>query len=237
MIPRRDFLVGAGCAGALGGAEYLRPRKTLKLLRDGEAMKSIIPPRFDEWGQGENGGDIVLPETPGSLASRLYNDRVARTYRRGPDEQPEDVMLLAAYGAAQSDVLQLHRPEVCYPAVGFVIVTRRLFDLPVAEGVTVPAVMLAAKSGGRIEDVVYFTRLGEALPQTASDQRWARLKTAMQGYVGDGVLVRASMVRSDPDVEGFATLTRFMAEMILATKAPDRAALIGSPRAQALRTA
>jgi EpsI family protein len=236
MIPRRDFLVGAGCAGALGGAEYLRPRKTLKLLRDGEAMKSVIPARFDEWSLGE-GGDIVTPETPGSLASRLYDDRVARTYRRGPDEQPDDVMLLAAYGAAQSDVLQLHRPEVCYPAVGFLIVTRRLFNLPVAEGVGVPAVMLSAKSGARIEDVIYFTRLGEALPQTASDQRWARLKTAMQGYVGDGVLVRASMVRTDPNVEGFATLTRFMGEMILATKPADRAALIGSPRAHALRTA
>jgi EpsI family protein len=237
MIPRRDFLVGAGCAAALGGAEYLRPRKTLKLLRDGEAMKSIIPSRFDGWSLGGDGDDIVLPETPGSLASRLYDDRVARTYRRGPAEQPDDVMLLAAYGVAQSDVLQLHRPETCYPAVGFLIVTRRLFSLPVAEGVSVPAVMLSAKSGARIEDVVYFTRLGEALPQTAGDQRWARLQTAMQGYVGDGVLVRASMVRTDPDVEGFATLTRFMSEMILAIKAADRAALVGSPRAQALRTA
>jgi EpsI family protein len=236
MIPRRDFLVGAGCAAALGGAEYLRPRKTIKLLRDGEAMKSVIPARFDEWSLGE-GGDIVLPETPGSLASRLYSDRVARTYRRGPMDQGDDVMLLAAYGAAQSDVLQLHRPEVCYPAVGFLITMRRLFDLPVAEGVTVPAVMLSARSGTRIEDVVYWTRLGEGLPQTASDQRWARLKTAMQGYVGDGVLVRSSIVRTDPDADGFATLTRFMSEMILATKAVDRAALIGTSRAQALRTA
>jgi EpsI family protein len=235
MIARRDLLVGAGCAAALGGAEFLRPRRTLKLLREGGTMKGLIPASFAEWRLGE-GGDIVEPPTPGTLAAKLYSDRVARTYRR---EVPEidDVMLLAAYGAAQSDTLQLHRPEVCYPAVGFSIVSRKLVEMPVAEGVSVPAVMLSAKSGGRVEDVVYWTRLGETLPQTASDQRWARLKTAMEGYVGDGVLVRASMVRLDPDQDGFATLSTFMREMIVATKPAERAALIGSERAQALRLA
>ena len=235
MIGRRDLFVGAGCAAALGGAEFLRPRRTLKLLPEGGTMTALIPASFDEWRLGE-GGDIVQPETPGSLASRLYSDRVARTYRREVP-QVDDVMLLAAYGAAQSDVLQLHRPEVCYPAVGFTIVKRQLVQMPVAAGVTVPAVMLSAKAGNRIEDVVYWTRLGEALPQTSGDQRWARLKTAMEGYVGDGVLIRASMVRTDLDEEEFPKLTGFMSEMILATKPGARAALIGSQRAEALRSA
>lgn len=235
MIPRRDFLVGAGCAAALGGAEFLRPRRELKLLPDGETMKGVIPSSFAEWRLGE-GGDIVQPQTEGSLASRLYSDQVARTYRREVP-QVDDVMLLAAYGASQSDSLQLHRPEVCYPAVGFTIASRRLVQMPVAAGVTVPAVMLSARSGSRIEDVVYWTRLGETMPQTAGDQRWARLETAMKGYVGDGVLVRASMIRADSDVESFDTLSRFMGEMIVATKPGDRAALIGTERADRLRAA
>lgn len=234
MIARRDFLVGAGCVGALGGAEYLRPRRTIKLLRDGETMAKVIPGSFAGWSIGE-GGDIVMPETPGSLASRLYSDRVGRTYRR-ETTQVDDVMLLAAYGGAQSDVLQLHRPESCYPAVGFTIVDRRLVSLPLAAGVAVPAVLLSAQAGSRIEDVAYWTRLGESLPQTAGDQRWARLEAAMAGYVGDGVLVRASMVRTG-EAAGFDTLRQFLSQMVMATRTRDRAALIGSTRATALTAA
>ncbi|KQT34690.1 hypothetical protein ASG29_00545 [Sphingomonas sp. Leaf412] len=234
MIGRRDLFVGAGCAAALGGAEFLRPRRTLRLLPEGEEMTGVIPGRFAAWSIGE-GGDIVMPETPGSLASRLYSDRVARTYRRDAP-QVDDVMLLAAYGAAQSDLLQLHRPEVCYPAVGFTIVDRRLVSLPLATGVTVPAVLLSAQAGSRTEDVAYWTRLGEAMPQTAGDQRWARLESAMAGYVGDGVLIRASMVRQG-DTPGYDTLQQFLSQMVLGTAPRDRPALIGSMRATALQRA
>lgn len=235
MIARRDLLIGAGCAAALGGAEYLRPRRSLKLLRDGETMAEVIPGGFSGWSIGE-GGDIVIPETPGSLASRLYSDRVARTYRRDGTDQVDDVMLLAAYGAAQSDLLQLHRPEVCYPAVGFTITERRLASLPLATGVAVPAVLLSAQAGGRVEDVAYWTRLGDDLPQTGSDQRWARLRAAMAGYVGDGVLVRASMVRLG-DQPSYPVLQQFLSQMVMGTAAKDRAALIGSTRADSLARA
>ncbi|NJR77845.1 exosortase-associated protein EpsI, V-type [Sphingomonas corticis] len=232
MIARRDLLVGAGCAAALGAAEYLRPRRALKLLRDGETMARVIPGAFAGWSIGE-GGDIVMPETPGSLASRLYSDRVARTYRHADGDGSEEVMLLAAYGAAQSDVLQLHRPEVCYPAVGFTIKERRLVSLPVAPGVTVPAVLLSAQAGGRMEDVAYWTRLGDDLPQTGGDQRWVRLRAAMAGYVGDGVLVRASMLRRGGE-PSFPILQQFLSQMLMSTAARDRAALIGRTRADAL---
>ncbi|MGJ3628674.1 exosortase-associated EpsI family protein [Sphingomonas sp. MMS24-JH45] len=107
MIARRDLLVGAGCVVALGAAEALRPRRTLRLLRPGRALAALVPAAFAGWHLGE-GGELVLPDVPGSLFARLYADRVARTYARGGSA---DVMLAVAYGAAQSDLLQLHRPE------------------------------------------------------------------------------------------------------------------------------
>lgn len=231
MIDRRDLVFGAGCALALGVAEALRPRRMLQLLKPGRKLSATIPSQFGAWQLGE-GGDIVMPQTPGSLASRLYSDRVARSYRRTvPDLQ--DVMLLIAYGQAQSDVLQLHRPEVCYPAVGFSIAMRRLVALPLGPGVAVPAVMLTATAGDRTEDILYWTRLGEALPQTAGDQRVARLETAMKGYVADGVLVRASAARTSEEPK-FDVLTGFLRGLVQATPDSGRAALIGTSLAAAL---
>lgn len=232
MIDRRELIFAAGCAAALGTAEALRPRATLKLLPEGRRLDTLVPSRFGAWQVGE-GGDIVLPQTEGTLASRLYSDRLARSYRRTVPSL-DDVMLLIAYGAAQSDVLQLHRPEVCYPAVGFTVVARRLVALPIGGGAKVPAVLLTAEAGGRTEDIIYWTRLGEALPQTGGEQRWARLRNAMDGYVADGVLVRASATRTDA-APRFDALTQFLGDMTRAVSPAERPALIGTTAADALR--
>jgi len=44
------------------------------------------------------------------------------------------VMLFASHGSKQSDALQLHRPEACYPSIGFTMKGRELVDLPVGNG-------------------------------------------------------------------------------------------------------
>src|SRR3546814_9693687 len=47
----------------------------------------------------------------------LYSDTLTRLYSHAGTG--ERVMLLMAYGSTQSDLLQLHRPETCYPAFGY----------------------------------------------------------------------------------------------------------------------
>lgn len=226
MMQRRDILAGLACLGAMGTAEWLRPRHQLVLMRAGTSLKQIVPLNFGSWRGGES-GDIVIPRTEGSLAARLYSDELGRLYRNvDSDANIGDVMLLAAYGKSQSDSLQLHRPEVCYPANGFAITYRKFVDIRIGQ-FTIPAVALTAVAGSRIEDIVYWTRLGEALPRTAGEQRTDRLEAAMAGYVGDGVLMRASMVRSDPTNQGFDMLSDFMAQLVAAVAQRDRPALIG----------
>lgn len=229
-IQRRDLLIGALCAGALGTAEWLRPRRQLLLLPAGATLAAIIPERFGGWREDQGGG-VVTPPTEGSLADRLYDEQLVRSY--ADNDSATSIMLLATYGRAQSDGLQLHRPESCYPAVGFAIVERRLSAVTVAPGVTVAAVSLSARLGDRHEDIVYWTRLGEALPQTAGDQRSARLAAAVAGYVGDGVLLRASAVRVD-DAPQFDRINRFLRDLVLAVAPDKRAALIGTAPARAL---
>jgi EpsI family protein len=224
MIDRRDVLAGVGCAVALGGAELLRPRRRLVLMPEGGKLKTLVPDRFGDWSPGAD-GDIVLPLTEGSLASRLYNDQLARTYHNLRGGQP-DVMVLAAYGAAQSDLLQLHRPEICYPAIGFGITYRRFVDIAAGAGRSVPAVSLTAQKGDRVEDIVYWTRLGDDLPRTSSEQRRDRFMAALHGYVGDGVLFRASATRMD-DKPAFDELVGFLENMIASLRPAARLALLG----------
>ena len=233
MIERRDMLIALACAGGLATAEGLRPRRKLVRLREGVKLTDIVPATIPGWAIG-GGGDIVLPRTEGSLASRLYSDQLARVYKPvapvtvlSTDSVAPDVMVLIAYGVAQSDVLQLHRPEVCYPAIGFQITARQMLDLRLASGAIVPAVALTAQSGGRIEDIVYWTRVGDALPRTAGEQRSDRLRAAMAGYIGDGMLVRASSVRT-VDQPGYPNLATFLEVLIKAVAPRDRAAFIGS---------
>ncbi len=233
MIGRRDLLIGAGCAAALGAGEWFRPRRALRLLPGGEKLGDVVPSHFGDWELGEI-GEVVIPQTPGSLASRLYSETLARQYHRG-GARPAEVMLLIAYGEAQSDLLQLHRPESCYPAIGFRIVDRKLLNLPVAAGVSIPAVALTAQAGTRVERILYWTRLGEALPQTAAEQRADRFSAALAGYVGDGALIRVSTL-VPPDGGSDAALADFMRAMIRGVAPGNRRALIGTERARALGT-
>lgn len=236
MIARRDFLLGGACVAALGVAEYLRPRQILRLFA-ADDIGTIIPEGFGTW-RPFIGGSVLSPPTEGSLADQLYAETVQRIYHDGSDASP--VMLLVAYGPAQSDLLQLHRPESCYPAFGFAIRERALFAMPAraaAPTPAIPAVRLTAALGGRVEDVVYWARLGERLPQTAGEQRTDRLRIAMEGYVADGVLVRASAIRDDSGQPQHARVARFLQDMMAAVPAGQLKALIGTTRAEAARRA
>ncbi|KHS41754.1 exosortase-associated protein EpsI, V-type [Novosphingobium subterraneum] len=224
MIDRRNLLAGLACAGSLGLAEALRPRRTLAFVPADAELGTLIPSDVAPWIAGE-GGEIVIPRVEGSLASRLYSQQVARFYR-DPAATLPSVMLLAAYGKAQSDVLQLHRPEVCYPAIGFEIVDRWFVDLDAGRGRKVPAVALTARTGARTEDIVYWTRVGLDLPRTTAEQRSGRLKAAFAGYIGDGLLVRASAVRN-AQVPLHRTVIRFHETLLNNLADASRLAMIG----------
>lgn len=226
---RRDLLLGAGCLAALGGAEALRPRRLLSLLGESK-LDALIPRRFAGWSVAP-GGDVVVPKTPGSLAASLYNETVTRTYANR--DGGAQIMLLVAHGDSQSDLLQLHRPESCYRAVGFSVSPPRALSVPLGRGAGVPAVALTARAGPRVEDVLYWTRLGEYLPTTAGEQRRDRLRTAMAGYVADGVLVRVSAIQGQGSAD-WPRITGFATTLIDAVAANGRAALIGTARARAL---
>ncbi|MFM6854055.1 MAG: exosortase C-terminal domain/associated protein EpsI, partial [Sphingopyxis sp.] len=234
MIDRRDALIGLGGLLAIGGAEWLRPRHRIDLV-GAQTLGSALPESFGPWAI-DPGIGVLQPPNKGSLADRLYRELLSRAYRNQQQADRSPVMLLATHGASQSDALQLHRPEICYPAVGFAVHQQRHFDVPLAPGIAIPAVALTAQLGDRVEDIVYWTRIGEDFPQSGAARRSDRLRAALRGDIGDGVLVRLSAIRA----EGLASpaqhmlLAQFAAALMVATPAGRRRAFIGTTRAARL---
>ena len=227
---RRDLIIGGSLIAAAASAEILRPRTPLILLLDGRDLEDVIPKTIGSWRKVES-DDFVLPKVPGSLADRLYNQTISRLYL-SPDHDP--VMMVIAYGAVQNDLLQLHRPEVCYSAVGFTITDSRTVNVALTDTAMLPARELTARSERRVEPILYWTRIGDDLPTNGSEQRRVKLRQQMNGYLADGVLVRFSTI-GDPTPATSADLNLFARSMVMALKPEDRPALIGRPLAAQLK--
>lgn len=228
MTGRREFLLGGLLIAASGTALALTPRRKLSLLNGGD-LATAVPHSFADWREVPSGA-LVVPQGDDSLAARLYSQTVGRVYVNADDEA---MMMLIAYGDTQSDQLQLHRPEVCYPAFGFELQGASRIDIPVANGVSIPGRRLTATSDVRREQIMYWARVGEYLPASGGEQRWMRLRTEMAGWVADGVLVRFSNLRSDPTA-GAQLNQRFAADLVRTLSPATRRALLGTELARKL---
>jgi EpsI family protein len=229
MTRRRDMLLGGACVTAAGTAYALTPRHRVSLLGTNK-LDDIVPRTFGDWTSVDM-NDEVAPREEGSLASKLYGQTVGRLYTNA--KTGVEVMMLLAWGDTQSNQLQVHRPEVCYPAFGYEIQQTRVRTLDFAPGLSMPARMLVVEKSSGSEWICYWTRLGEHFPITAAGQRASRFRDALSGVVTDGLLARFS-TRST--VEPEPLLVKLIVDCVMAMDARTRRALIGSAGAAKLDT-
>ncbi|MHB8529304.1 MAG: exosortase-associated protein EpsI, V-type [Caulobacteraceae bacterium] len=232
MTSRRNVLIAAACLAAAGGAWSLEPRRRVTLL-GGAKVADVVPARFADWSS-QDIGDLVAPRDEGSLAARLYEETVGRIYTRAASG--EEILLFMAHGDTQSDQLQLHRPERCYPAFGYEISQSARTSVALPGGAGLPARRLVADAPGRRESIIYWSRLGEFLPVNASEQRLDRLRTAIGGVVADGLLARFSALGPDP-ASALASVAAFIPTLLSAVAPEHRAALIGTRLADSMAAA
>jgi EpsI family protein len=223
---RRDLLIGSACVAAAGASYALKPRRNVALLEGGD-LAEIVPAVFGDWtSQAIN--DPLAVNGVKTLSAQIYNQLVVRVYSNA--RTGVQVLMLLAYGGRQTDELQLHRPEVCYPAFGFNLTRNEPADLAVGHGVTIPTRRLAAEGPERQEGVIYWSRIGEYLPATGGQQREDRLAIALQGIVPDGLLSRFSVIADDP-AEAWREIEAFVPALLGAIAPGRRKVLVGSERA------
>jgi EpsI family protein len=136
------------------------------------------------------------------------------------------IMLLIAYDSAQSGMLQIHRPEACYPASGYALSGGSDYNVPLAAGLSVPGQRLTATNGERVEQILYWTRIGDAFPTSYDGQRQSVAGQNLRGLIPDGALIRMSTINRNAAVAQ-AQLLAFAQQMFVGMDGEGRALLAG----------
>ena len=123
-------------------------------------------------------------------------------------------------------MLQLHRPEICYPASGFRLSETEPAQLKIAAGKLLPIRHFSAESGARNEQVLYWTRIGQEHPTSWLDQRMAVVRTNLKAEIPDGILVRVSTVAPNY-TEAQASLEGFARALVAGSNPQLKALLVG----------
>ncbi len=219
LASRRHFLVGAACAAAAGVAQARMPT---------QKQRPIAHERFEKWVPNQVGpwhfltaSGVVLPP-PDALSDRLYDNLVTRIYDSA--ERPA-VMLAIAYNNVQNGVVQVHRPEFCYPAGGFRLTPTEPVQVKTRER-SLDCNFFSAAGYDRAEQVLYWTRIGNWFPRTWAEQRWAVIRANLAGEIPDGMLARVS-VAGDDRREAEAVLGEFIRQFEAAVAPPLRRLLLG----------
>ena len=190
-VSRRAFVVGGAMLAGAGAAVARIPEPNAPAISI-DKFKALVPDTIGSWHFQQTSGLVLPPED--ALSARLYDNLVTRTYA---DPSGQVIMLLIAYKNYQDGVLQIHRPEICYPAGGYRLSPTAATAIPLSSGLSLPANAFSANGNERSEQVLYWTRIGEAFPVKWSEQRLAVLRANLARINPDGMLARVSMPNDD----------------------------------------
>lgn len=190
-VSRRHMLMGGALVATAALAFARDPKVVLPPLAKG-SLDKLIAPKIDQWTYATSSG-LVLPAAD-PMKDALYNDILTRVYTA--DNLPV-MMLCIAYSNSQNGMLQLHRPEVCYPAGGYRLSETKIVQMPIGTHAPIPARYFSAEGVSRSEQVLYWTRIGTEMPTQWSGQRAAVMRANIRGIIPDGILVRVSSPVSD----------------------------------------
>ena len=209
------LMCGAAIAGVAG-------KPTRKKGDDVIKLETAVPRQFAGWTEvlGQS-GQVVNPQTQ-ELLDKLYSQILTRTY---VNKDGYRIMLSLAYGDDQRGGLQAHRPEVCYPAQGFKVLSLHDGALATSYG-QIDVRRLTTTMGARDEPVTYWLTVGDHVIRNKFDKRMMEFRLAFTGQIPDGLLFRISSIDKDPK-RAFAIQQQFAADLMGAVPADTRRQLSG----------
>jgi len=206
----RNFILLALMLAASGLAMALRP--TQKISEEGPAvnLETMIPLTFGDWREEPQSSAHIVDPQQKEVIDRIYKQTLSRTY---VNTKGDRVMLSIAYGEDQRDSVQLHYPEVCYPAQGFEVISNRKGEMQFKNG-TVPVRRLETNLGQqRREPVTYWTMIGNQAVLGGIDKKLAEMSFGLKGEIPDGLLFRVSSIDQDSE-QAFALQKQFVEDLL-----------------------
>lgn len=220
------LLVGLSMLAAAGLAVALTPR--MKLVDQPSIdLESMIPPQFGEWKLEQSVAPMVISPDVKALLDKIYNQTLSRNYRNSKGDR---IMLSIAYGSGQGYSTQVHRPEVCYPAQGFLVKSMAMDSIDVI-GHKLPVAKLVATHGRRVEPITYWIMIGDSPVRGNWEQHFARLRYGLSGKIPHGLVIRVSTI-SENETESYRAEEQFLRAMLSALPVEHRALLAGEGSSQ-----
>lgn len=207
---------------ALTVAHAWKPTQHLADTRPSVDLEKLFPRSFGTWVTDDRVPvQLISPDIQATL-NKLYNQTLSRTYVNASGQR---IMLSVAYGGDQSDATRAHRPEVCYPAQGFQLLSNVDGQLDLKDH-SLRVRKLIAQLGGRVEPITYWIVVGDKVALSGTEQKVAQLRYSMRGVIPDGMLVRVSSIDSNGP-KAFALHAEFVAAMMQAIPQPSLGQVMG----------
>ncbi len=185
------IVMGACMLLAAGTTVALTPHIYQAKIRPPFVLENVIPVQFGDWSEEKNQMAAVISPETAAMLKKIYSQTLSRTY---VNSQGERIMLSIAYGGDQSDTMQVHYPEVCYPAQGFQLLRERSEILKLANS-SIPVKRLETSlTNQRFEPITYWTTVGDQVVQGGINKKIAEMKYGMHGQIPDGLLFRVSSI-------------------------------------------
>jgi EpsI family protein len=204
-------------------AKLITPTVYFSDTRPALEFEKIIPVAFGGWKEKEEqNAHIVNPEIEASL-KKVYAQTLSRSYINSKGDY---VMVSIAYGKDQRDAVQLHYPEVCYPAQGFQIISKKNDILQTAR-FSIPLRLLETQFGQeRHELVTYWVVIGETAIRGGTEKKLAEMRYAMSGEIPDGHIFRISTIDTDSE-RAYAIHRQFASDLMTAVEPKWRTRVFG----------
>lgn len=223
-LTRRAAIASVLMVGAAVAGEALIPTRRMALARGHFSLAELVPRSFGDWRVDDaSATGIVNPQTEAML-NRIYSQLLDRVYVDGSGRR---IMLSIAYGDDQADdSVQLHYPEVCYPAQGFQVKANRREKITITNG-TINVRRLETRFGeSRFEPVTYWTIVGDEQVIGGWERKKAEIRHGLRGEIVDGLLFRVSSIMRDSDT-AFQDQDRFVNDIVGAMTPAARRQLAG----------
>ncbi len=216
-----QLLIGAALLTAAAGGTALKPTERLASRLPAINLQAMIPEQFADWKIDEQGITLLVDPQSQAASDRIYSQTLARAY---VNPKGERVVLAIAYGGDQSDSMQVHKPEVCYPAQGFRVMKLEpgMFDTGFG---TIPVKRMLATQGPRIEPVMYWITVGNIVAGGDLERKLAQLKYGLTGMVPDGLLFRVSSLGDE--TSAYPVQENFIRALLKSVTPETRQRLIG----------
>lgn len=216
------MFVGAAVASS-AAAVAMVPKEGVAEMTASMPLETLFPPTFDTWKIDPDLIPIELSAELRKVIRESYDQTLARTY---VNDQGYRVMLSVAYGGRRNQGMDIHRPEVCYPAQGLAI-RRETRDIAIDfDGARLPLKRLVAGTGSRNEPITYWLVIGRSVSSFGYGHRLALLKYGLTGHVPDGMLLRVSSI-DDDETQAFAEQDLFLRDLLAALTPDFRRRVLG----------